>query len=107
MNKKATHVHRLIAVTAIEMAHELYASIMTDNAWYTHWKNQHPGASPRALERLFVKRNVEGLVPQARATLAAMLGTNIDERQKEEIMECLVLDNTLRRGRDKNTVILQ
>lgn len=106
MAKLKAHAHPLIAQTAHEMAHELYATMMVDNFWYDHWKSLHPGMSSKALETLFVQRNIEKLLPQARATLSSMLATNIPESLKEEIYEALVADKTLVAKRQTPTEIL-
>lgn len=95
MAKLKAHAHPLIAETAHEMAHALYETLMSDNWWYDRWKEQNPGLSSVQLETLFVRRNVEKLLPQARATLAQMLATGISEDLKEQIYEALVMDKTL------------
>ena len=95
MAKLKAHAHPMIALLAHEMAHELYETMMMDNFWYGQWKSKHPGMSAKHLEFAFVRRNIEVLLPQARATLASMLATNIPEAQKEKIMDALVMDQTL------------
>ena len=97
------HTHKLVDKTATEMAHELYDTMMGMNDWYELWKSQNPGKSPKELESRFVARNKARLIPQARAMLAHMLTTSIDESLKETIMEALSLDaSLLRHGVDPN-----
>lgn len=97
--KKLVHAHPLVAETAVAMCHELYDVMMSDNLWYDLWKKKHPGLSPKGLENAFVKKNVNQILPQARATLAGMLAQPIDEGLKERIHEALCLDKTLVKGR--------
>lgn len=93
------HAHKLIYVTACEMAHELYDTMMSDNLWYETWKKSNPGLGPRQLEARFVAKNVSVLLPQARHTLAGMLGNPaVPEDQKVQISEALILDHQLRGG---------
>lgn len=92
--------HRLVLVTAREMAGELYETMMSDNEWYSRWREANPGLGSRALEARFIAKNLAQLFPQARAALAASLRSpNLSEADKEVIMEALVLDSTLRQGR--------
>lgn len=88
-------IHPVILETATAMAHELYDTMMQDNEWYKSWKHANPGASAKALESRFVKRNLDRLVPQARATLASMLPTISDESLRQTIYDALLLDATL------------
>lgn len=81
------------------MAHELYDTMMQDNLWYDLWKKKNPGKNAKALEQAFVDKNLSLLLPQARATLAAMLRNTMDPKVEEEIYEALTLDATLIRGR--------
>jgi hypothetical protein len=91
--------HKLVAETAMAMAHELYDTLMSDNLWYEAWTAQNPGLGPKALEARFCAKNQQRLLPGARATLAGLLREPIDPGQKEVIMEALLLDATLRVGR--------
>jgi len=72
---------------------------MGDNLMYDSWRKQHPGTSDNRLRQLFVDRNWPRCIPFARATLARLLTTPIDEKVKESIMEVLVKDASLVRGR--------
>lgn len=98
-NRPSKHAHHLVHSTAVGMAHELYDTMMGDNEWYGQWKALNPGISPKGLEDRFVAKNLGLLVPQARAMLAHMLRTSVDDILKEQIYEALLLDNTLIRGR--------
>lgn len=97
--RPSAHAHWLVRNTAVEMAHELYDTLMADNEWYKTWKKQNPSLDRAELETRFVEKNLAGLLPQARATLAGMLRTTMDERLKEEIYQALILDATLVKGR--------
>jgi len=94
-----TSAHKLVYETAVSMAHELYDTMMSDNQWYGLWKAQFPGFSSKQLEGKFIARNIRMMLPQARATLAAMLARPIDPGLKDTIMEALLLDNSLKVGR--------
>ena len=99
MSKPQLAAHKLIAETAVGMAHELYDLMMQDNQWWQQWQRQNPGATRKAMENRFVKRNLPLLLPQARASLAKCLqpgmAPGLSEAQKDEILEALVLDNQL------------
>lgn len=83
----------------MEMAHELYDTMMHQDVWYRMWKFQNPGLDRAQLEERFVDKNLSIMLPQARAVLAKMLANASDPKLKEEIYEALVLDATLIRGR--------
>lgn len=94
------HCHKLVAKVAREAAGELYETLMGDNQFYEVWKKRNPGLSPKALEAKFVATKWGACIPFARATLAHLLSRpDIDNSLKDDIMEALVLDSTLRRGR--------
>lgn len=93
------HAHKLVHETAVAMAHELYDTMMQDDIWYGIWKQRNPGANKKKLEEVFVAKNLSGLLPQARATLAGMLRTTADETLRDQIYDALVLDATLLKGR--------
>lgn len=102
---RTMHVHKMIRATAIDMAAELYATVMKDNALYNHWKKLCPDLTPTLCEFLFIDMIWPKLVPQARATLASMLGpgnANISEEMKERIYHALIEDNALKVGRSRN-----
>ena len=97
--KRTIHAHKLVAETARAMAHELYDQLMLDNEQFATWKARYPEMDAKELEDHFVYLSSPGLLSQARATLAGMLATPIDEALKESIHEALVLDATLGKGR--------
>jgi hypothetical protein len=101
MTRRVQHAHKLVARVAKEAAHELYEVSMGDNVLRAEWKRQNPGATEKQLIDRFVKRNWGKCLAFARATLARLLTQPIDERLKEEIMEALVLDQSLRLGREQ------
>lgn len=103
----SAHCHKLIAETAQAMAHEVYDALMQRNDWYAGWKRQNPGAGSKALESRWVKRTWGTYIASARAQLASMLARNdVSEEMKEQIMEALVLDSSLIRGRANPKQIL-
>ena len=97
--RRSVHAHKLIAETARVMAHELYDQLMLDNDHWQVWKDRYPDKSAKQLEEHFVYLTVPGLLGQARAALGAMLATPIDDALKDTILEALILDNTLGKGR--------
>lgn len=100
------HCHRLVAQVAKEAAGELYEATMSNNVVRRLWQEQNPGANEAALLARFVARNWGRCIPFARATLATMLTKPIDEGTKETIMEALVLDATLMRGRAEGARVI-
>lgn len=103
---RKVHAHKLVAETAEGMAHELYDTLMGDNAWYDAWKRKnYDTRSPKALEHRFIAAHLGKLVPQARAVLAGMLRTNIDEGSKQDILDALCADNELVMGRGVKYVL--
>lgn len=101
------HCHKLVAKIAREAAGEHYELLMQVNPLFDSWKAQNPGLGPKALEARFVATKWGLYVEFARATLAHMLTRpDIDEGLKEDIMEALVLDATLRRGRKAGARVL-
>lgn len=101
------HVHKMVAKVAREAAEGLYERLMGDNLINTEWRRQNQDCTPRELERRFVLRNWGKCIPFARATLARLLADpHLDERTKESIMEALVLDASLMRGRADNQKVI-
>lgn len=100
MTQTGAHCHKLLASVAVNCAAELYETLMADNMLYDAWKKQHPGASSKTLARIFVSKNWGRCLGIARATLARLLESpTISPEYKETIMEALVLDGTLMKGR--------
>lgn len=98
-NRPSKHVHKLIAETAKAAANELYDVVMTNNQVRAEWKRQNPDCTEKQLVKRFVDRNWSKCIDLARATLARLLTTAIDDKQKTEIHEALCLDASLIRGR--------
>lgn len=96
------HCHKLVAKIAREACAELYERLMGENVVRTEWKRQNPDCTEHQLLARFVNRNWSKCIPFARATLARLLTTSIDDKTKDEIMEALMLDQTLTRGRADN-----
>jgi len=61
---------------------------------------------PKALEQFWVDKKWGEFVEGARATLAGMLNSPIDEELKMQIYNALCLDQTLVRGRLDKQIIL-
>lgn len=104
--RRISHVHKDVAEVAKAAAGELYETVMRDNLVFATWKSQHPGLNDKRLRAAFVARNWSKCIPFARATMAALLSTPIDSATKDKIMEALVLDHTLIRGRADPQVVL-
>jgi hypothetical protein len=98
---KQVHVQEMVANTALEIANELYEDFMHNNDIRAQWKKTHPGASEKGLRSSFVKKYWPACIESARATLATMLTGPLDEAAKATIHEALVLDMTLKRGRNR------
>lgn len=97
--RRITHAHKLVAETAEAMAHEVYDALMERNDWYRDWKRQNVGVGAKVLETRWVRQHKADFIEAARAQLAGMLAHPIDPKEKEAILEALLLDNTLKRGR--------
>ena len=93
------HCHRMIKEVAQAAAGELYETLMTDNRMFEMWREQNPGLTGKQLEVRFVARNWSSCLEFARATLVGLLKSELDPAHAEAIMEALVLDSSLRRGR--------
>ncbi len=102
---KEVHCHKLIWATAVEMAGELYDLAMKDNRVYAQWSAVCPELTPTVLEIKFIELLAPQLVPDARTTLAGMLGRpDVPEKQKEIIYDALIRDATLMRGKGLHSV---
>jgi len=93
------HAHELVAKTAREMAGEAYQDLMRDNKIYKHWQTICPDLTPEWLEARFIAMATPHFLEPARTTLAQLLTTNIAEGLKADIVDALIKDNQLRRGR--------
>lgn len=93
------HAHKQVLHTALGMAYELYDLVMRDNEAYATWKRLCPDLTPEFLERKFVELMAPRLLEAARATLASLLTTPINEHLKMEIHDALVKDNRFVAGR--------
>lgn len=88
---KGAHAHKLVAQTAKEMAQEVYEkNAGRSNDFYKEYPDLNG----------YVENCWALYLDAARATLAQLLTTNLDESLKEQIHEALVRDATLRRGRE-------
>jgi hypothetical protein len=107
MTQRVQHCHKMVRSVAKEAAGQLYETVMGDNKIFEEWKRQNPGASPKQLELRFIERNWGKCVQFARTTLTCMLRqNNIPESVKEEILDALVKDASLTRGRQLGQQIL-
>ena len=107
VGRSGAHCHRMVAETAKEFARELYGTVMENNFVYAQWRKDHPDLSDKALEDEFVRVNWGKCIEGARATLALMLRGPLDSPLKEQISEALILDATLKRGRQNGARILK
>jgi hypothetical protein len=88
---KGAHAHKLVAKTAMEMAQEVYEkNAGRSNAFYEKYPDREA----------YVTSCWALYLDAARATLAQLLSTNIEETLKEQIHEALIKDASLRRGRE-------
>ena len=102
------HCHKMVAAVAKEAAGNLYEVVMGDNKVFEEWKRQNPDATQKQLENRFVEKNWGKCLEFARATLATMLSSaTISEKVKDEIVDALVKDNQLVRGRQSYQRFLQ
>lgn len=93
--------HKLVFKTAVALAESVFEEAMSrDNALYRQIRASRPGKSVKFLRRVFVSALAPRLLGDARATLAAMLATPIDEALKLEIADALTLDNAIPVDRD-------
>ena len=91
-----------IAQVAKGMANEVFEEAMLkDNELFRDMKRCNPHRTTEQLRVAFVRVLSPRLVEQARATLAAMLRTNISEDLKSEIYDALIRDASLRKVRSK------
>lgn len=100
------HCHKLVASVAKEAAGCLYNDLMADNVLFAEWKKQNPGANAKALESRFIAKQWGKCLAFARATLAQLLQSPIEESLKEEILDALILDNSLVRGRGRPDALI-
>jgi len=82
------------------MAGELYERLMGDDRFYRAWKRENPGLNSKQLEELFIEKNWKNCIGSARRALVAMLiDPSISEHVKEEVVDVLLKDKSLIRGR--------
>lgn len=108
MTRKVSHAHQLVAQVARECANELYEAMMHDNAIRAAWVRRcGDGCSEPARRARFEAEYWPRCIGIARATLARLCANpTIAPERKEEIMEALVLDGTLMRGRREPQEVL-
>lgn len=101
---REVHVHKMIRATAIEMAGKLYDDLMSQNpGLYAMWKRSCPDLTPVRCEAMWIELMWPKLIDKARATLAQLLTTNLNEELKNQISDALIADNQLRRGRGRES----
>jgi len=88
---KGAHAHKLVAKTAMEMAQEVYEkNAGRSNDFYEKYPDRDA----------YVSSCWALYLDAARATLAQLLTTNMEDSLKDQIHEALIKDATLRRGRE-------
>lgn len=88
---RQVHCHKMVAETARGMAEAVYEELAKKNEWYA----LNPSRT------VFVEATYGSLIEQARQVLAGMLESKtVTPEQKELIFEALVLDKSLKGGRD-------
>lgn len=100
------HCHKMIRQVAQAAAGELYETVMGNNLVFEEWKRKNPGLTPKQLENRFIAKYWGSCIDFARATLTTMLTKGLDSATEEAIMEALVLDATLLRGRVQETKVI-
>lgn len=101
-SQKIGHCHVYVRKVAQELAGATYNQLMSDNLIYTQWKKSHPDLTdnPKKLEAAFIEKNWGLHVHAARTTLALLLRSpTLTEEAKEKIMDVLIKDASLMRGR--------
>jgi len=88
--------HLAVAKIAREAAAELYETLMGDNQLRAEWLRQHPGKTEKQLLMLFVRKHWGKCIPFARATMARMLDSPLPPHLKDEILDALIKDRSLR-----------
>ena len=92
-----TVCHKQVRDVAMAAAGQLYESVMSDNRYFSTWKRQNPGCTPKELERRFINKNWPRCIEFARQTLTVMLTRDdISQETKDQIFEVLELDFALR-----------
>jgi hypothetical protein len=94
------HVHVDVAALAKDLCMASYEAAMGNNTVRAAWKNCYPGRSERELQVVWLTRHMAAHVAPARAILAGMLASPIDDGLKSKIKDALILDNFLVRGRN-------
>lgn len=88
---EGAHAHKLVAKTAQEMAQEVYEkNASRSNEFYAEYPDRED----------YVKKCWPLYLDAARATLAQLLTSSLDENLKIQIHDALIKDATLRRGRE-------
>jgi hypothetical protein len=93
------HCHKMVAEIAKEAAGQLYERLMGEDIYYKEWRRQNPDCTAKELERRFIAKNWGKCIDFARATLATMLNGPLPDSLKDEIVDALSKDASLRRGR--------
>lgn len=104
---QVAHCHVKVRETAQGIARVLFEELARRNEIFAKFKSQHPELTTQQMEDQFVGKTWPQLIDQARATLAGMLRSSAySEEAKEEIMDILVKDATLIRGRKNPATLL-
>lgn len=97
------HAHKMIVELAKQMAAELYDDLMKDNKRWAAWKEtltrEFAIAGAEQIQLMFIEQMYVHQIEPARATLAGLLATPIDEELKASIADALIADAPLREGR--------
>ena len=99
-SRQAHHVHVDITALAKDLCMASYEAAMANNTVRASWKARYPDRSERQLQVAWLTRHLAAHVAPARAILAGMLASPIDDDLKDRIKDALVLDNFLVRGRN-------
>lgn len=90
------YAHKQVVAVARGIAHELYSSMMRNDAAYKNWKTLCEDVGVAQAEATFVRLATPWLLDDARATMAKLLGQPGKEHLKEGIFDALLKDNSIR-----------
>mgnify|MGYP001556543085 CR=1 FL=1 len=101
---KTLHAHKLVVETARKMAEAIYEELAKDNNWPKVKPELRAGLGHKIAREKFIQRNLAKFLGEARSTLTEMLNGHYPESLKEEILDALIKDASLMRGRGSATM---
>jgi len=98
--QQGIHAHYRVVDMAKDLCMASYEAAMGNNTVRKAWKDRHPTFTERQLQVAWLAKHLAAHIAPARAILAGMLNSGIDENEKAKIHEALLKDNFLTRGRN-------